>query len=362
MSDFNALVPEGSGDFTASILDAPMAVASSAGSDAAAYTQQAPPASEQRLLQPSAILSTPPQYMYYSGKYLSWSDFSATFPGNQPGMWIERAVGWTTYATLPWGGWARELLYVPTPSPVELYEVYPGGYVIAYNLGSVQPGYYTIWYYADGPGRHRSMIVTNSGYSNQVIIDVYGSLSPSPQPKPDPQKECAARGWPCYWHDGYCDCRVAPNPVAECEARGWPWVWQDGECKNMSPAPNPVAECEKKQGCTWANGECQCFNPVPNPVDECESNPLCHYADGQCYCTGGGGSEKQNCEANPLCDYVNGQCYCRGEGDSSGSMIDPVENPVSQCEGNGCRWVDGQCLCTGLGSSGSSGDDGDYSS
>jgi hypothetical protein len=351
LSDFDALVPQSSADIAASDLGAPQAAASNAGTEVAAYTQQAPPTADLRALQPSAILSNPPRYMYYSGKYLSWSDFSVKFPSNQPGLWIERAVSWSTYATLPWGGWARELIYVPTASPVTMYEIYPDGYVIAYSLGFVQPGYYNIWYYADEPGRHRSMIATNSGYSNQVIIDVYGAIgtiiTPKPTPQPDPQKACEAKGWPWQWVNGECvNVGPAPNPVAECEAKGWPWQWVNGECVNVGPAPNPVAECEK--------------------------NPLCHYVDGQCLCTGAGDTEKQNCEANPLCDYVNGQCYCRG-GEAqpmpgpvpnpNPEPFNPAPNPVSQCESNpGCQWSNGQCLCTGLGSSNSGGDDGSDSS
>lgn len=351
LSDFNALVPQDSLNIEASDLGAPQAVAANAGTDVAAYTQQAPPAAMQKTLQPSAILTNPPRYMYYSGKYLSWNDFSATFPSNQPGLWIERAVSWSTYATLPWSGWARELIYVPAASPVTMYEIYPDGYVMAYSLGFVQPGYYTIWYYADEPGRHRSMIATNSGYSNQVIIDVYGTIGTiiTPKPTPDPQKECAARGWPWVWQDGKCqNMGPAPNPVAECEAKGWPWQWVNGECINVGPAPNPVAECEK--------------------------NPLCHYVDGQCLCTGAIDTEKQNCEANPLCDYVDGQCYCRGDNDQpmpgpvpnptpEPEPFNPAPNPVSQC-GSGCYWSGSQCVCTGMldTNSNSGGNDGTYSS
>ena len=113
--------------------------------------------------------------MYYNGDYLAWNDFTTTFPSNNPGLWIERAVSWTLYATMPWGGWTRELIYVPQASPVTMYEIYPSGYVMGYSLGLVQSGYYYIWYYADSPGRHRSLFATNSGYSNAVIIDVYST-------------------------------------------------------------------------------------------------------------------------------------------------------------------------------------------
>jgi len=361
LSEFDAQVPQGNANVAVSELGAPQTAAANAGTEVAVYSQQAPPAAKQKTLQPSAILSNPPRYMYYGGQYLSWNDFSVAFPSNRPGLWIERAVSWSMYATLPLGGWTQELIYVPTATPVTMYEIHPSGFVTAYDLGYSQPGYYALWYYADEPGRHACMIVTNSGYSNQVIIDVYGFVGTvitqkvNPTPKPDPQKEC--------------------------EAKGWPWAWQDGKCMNISPVPNPVAECEKKEGCTWANGECQCFTPVPNPVAECESNPLCHYVDGQCLCTGGGDTEKQSCESNSLCDYVNGQCYCRG-GETQ-PMPGPVPNPNPEpfnpapnpspepfnpapnptC-GSGCYWSGSQCVCTGMmgGSSNSGGGDVDAGS
>lgn len=338
LSEFNAQVPQDSLGASLSELGAPKTAATIAGSDVAVYSAQVPPSAKQKTLQPSAILSKPPKYMYYGGQYLPWSKFSVAFPGTQPALWIEKAVSWSMYATLPWRGWTQVLIYVPTASPVTMYEIHPYGYVTAYELGFSQPGYYTLWYYADEPGRHTCMIATNSGYSNQIIIDVYGTYAIgvrriNPTPTPNPQKEC--------------------------EARGWPWVWQNGACVNSRPAPNPVAECEAKEGCTWANGECQCFKPVPNPVAECESNPLCHYVDGQCLCTGGNtDTKRQSCESNPLCDYFNGQCYCRGA-----KNIDPMPSPSPEpfnpapnpsC-GPGCYWSGNQCVCTGMMGSSNSG-------
>ncbi len=81
------------------------------------FTEQAPPTADLNKLMPSAVLNSPPRFMYYNGNYLPWNDFSTTYPSNSPGLWIERAVGWTLYATLPRGGWTRELIYVPQASP-----------------------------------------------------------------------------------------------------------------------------------------------------------------------------------------------------------------------------------------------------
>jgi len=317
ITQFNALVP--SGNLESAFVDsgAPQATSVDAGTEVAAYTNQAPTATDLKTLMPSAVLSNPPRYMYYNGDYLAWNDFSTTFPSNNPGLWIERAVSWTLYATMPWGGWARELLYVPQTSPVIMYEIYPGGYVMGYNLGTVQSGYYYIWYYADSPGRHRNLFATNVGYSNAVIVDVYSSaIGPVPKPAPDPRKECEARSsdtQTCEWRDGRCQCY-------------------------MKPAPNPVADCEARssdtQTCEWRDGDCQCYmKPAPNPVAECESNPLCDYVDGQCYCRGFNPEPMPGPVPNP---------------NPEPEPFNPAPNPVADCP-DGCYYANGRCNCMGAG-------------
>ena len=104
---------------------------------------------------------------------------------------------------MPLGGWSRELLYVPIASPISMYDIYPSGFVMRYNLGVVQPGYYYLWYYADTPGRHVDVFGTSSGYSNKVIVDVYTMytfsvtkpMPPKPVP-PDPQERMREEGVP----------------------------------------------------------------------------------------------------------------------------------------------------------------------
>jgi hypothetical protein len=348
ISDFSALVPLSNVQDAFVDTGAPQATSTDSGTEMAVYTEQAPPTTDLKKLMPSAVLTSPPRYMYYNGDYLAWNDFTTTFPRNKPGLWIERAVSWTLYATLPWGGWTRELIYVPQASPVTIYEIYPSGYVLGNNLGLVQPGYYYIWYYADAPGRHSSIFSTNSGYSNQVIIDVYGATGtiitpkPTPTPKPDPQKEC--------------------------QAKGWPWQWVNGECTNVGPAPNPVAECEKNPLCHWADGQCLCTGDIDPEKQKCEANPLCDWVNGQCYCRGLDPEPMPGpvpnpvaeCEANPLCDWVNGQCNCRGldpepipgpvpNPNPDPEPFNPAPNPVAECQQSGCQWANGECDCTGPG-------------
>ncbi|MCK9565487.1 MAG: hypothetical protein M0Q43_05500 [Methanothrix sp.] len=287
ISEFSALDSANDLEGTFVDADAPLATSQDAGTEIAAYTEQAPPVTDLKTLMPSAILDSPPRYMYYNGDYLAWNDFTTTYPLGNPGLWIERAVSWTLYATLPWGGWTRELIYVPQASPVTMYEIYPGGYVLGYNLGLVQSGYYYIWYYADAPGRHRSLFSTNSGYSNAVIIDVYSPII-RPVPTPDPKSECEARSsdtQTCEWRDGSCQCymKPAPNPVAECENNPL-CDYIDGQCLcrglNPEPMPGPVPNPNPEP-------EPEPFNPAPNPVADCPDG--CYWANGRCNCMGLGG-------------------------------------------------------------------------
>lgn len=287
MSQFMAL---GIDEEAVAATGAPVAEAVDQGGELAAYTENAPPESDLGKVLPFDIDTYYPMYIFYDGGYLGWNEFISVFPSIQPGLWVERAAGWSWYAALPLGGWTQELIYLPKPSPVTLYEIYPGGFVRAYYMGPAQAGYHLIWYYADSPGRHMSILATSSGYSNVVVVDV-----PAPAPQPSPREECESRSTStqiCEWRDGRCQChmRPAPNPVAECEERGCQWY--DGGCH--CEAPDPREECERNPQCDYVNGNCYCRGlnpepspaPVPDPVAECEANPTCHWSDGRCYCMG----------------------------------------------------------------------------
>ena len=93
-----------------------------------------------------------------------------------------------------------------------MYESYPGGYILGYNMGVVQPGYYYIWYYADTLGRHSSIISTNAGYSNAVVVDVYPKVhySKTNPPEPSPKEECESKPY-CHWVNGQCLCTCLPS-------------------------------------------------------------------------------------------------------------------------------------------------------
>jgi hypothetical protein len=159
---------------------APQVSATESGTEIAFYTTQSPTKTELKGLMPFNAQSSPSTYVFYKGSYLGWNGFTSQFPSTSPGLWIERSVSWSWYATMPLGAYARELLYVPAPSPITLYEVYPSGFVTKYNLGFVQPGYYYIWFYADTPGRHLDVFSVTSGYSNMVVIDVYSVQQSKP--------------------------------------------------------------------------------------------------------------------------------------------------------------------------------------
>lgn len=333
ISEFSVL--DSANDLEGKFVDtgAPMATSQYAGTEIAAYTEQAPPVTDLKTLMPSAVLKSPPRYMYYNGDYLAWNDFTATYPLNNPGLWIERAVSWTLYATLPWGGWARELIYVPQASPVKMYEIYPSGYVLGYNLGLVQSGYYYIWYYADAPGRHRCLFSTNSGYSNAVIIDVYPGnyIKPNP-PTPSPKEQCEKKPY-CHWVNNQCLCTMPPLTEKQ--------------------------KCEQSANCAWVDNRCDCFMPKPEPTEKekCEQNPLCDWVNGQCLCRGLDDPEKEKCEQSANCAWVDGRCNCfmpepepvpDPVPNPEPEPFNPAPNPVADCP-DGCYWSNGRCNCMGLG-------------
>jgi hypothetical protein len=203
---------------------------------------------------------------------------------------------------------------VPAASPLTMYELYPGGFVMRYDLGFVQPGYYYIWYFADTPGRHRSVFVASSGYSNTVIIDVY-MIEPSPRPiPPSPQEKCEQKSY-CHWVNGQCQCTMPPDPERD--------------------------RCLEKPYCSWVDGHCLCTMPDPEK-EKCELDPLCDWVDGHCYCRGAIDPEQEKCEQSPNCNWANEQCLCTG--------FKPSDDPEKRkCEQNPeCSWADGQCLCRGL--------------
>ncbi len=311
----------------------PQMTATAAGTEQAFSTTQTPTNTELLTLQPFDVEASQSTQVFFKGSYLGWNGFEVQYPRASPGLWIERSGSWSWYATMPLGSWARELLYVPTASPISIFEIYPSGYVMKHNLGSVPPGYYYIWYYADTPGRHLSLFALSNSVSNAVTIDVYSI--PYQKTPIDPKKECEKNSY-CDWVNGQCLCTM-PDPVnpekEKCEQKSY-CDWVNGQCLCTMPDPvNPEKEkCEQKSYCDWVNGQCLCrgLNPIPEPDDP----------------------EKTECEQKSYCDWVNGQCLCRG--------LNPIPEPddpeKTECEQNSyCDWVNGQCLCRGLGGLGSGG-------
>jgi len=160
-------------------LDAPPAglvpevPATIAGDELAVYSSLIPPSTDLMKLIPFDAQFNQPMYIYHRGGYMVWNGFNAIFQDSVPGLWIEGSSGWSWYVTMPVGSWARELMFVPTSSPISVYEIYPGGFVLKYDLGYVQPGFYYVWYSADAPGRHTCLLSVGGQFSNRAVVDVY---------------------------------------------------------------------------------------------------------------------------------------------------------------------------------------------
>jgi hypothetical protein len=111
----------------------------------------------------------------------------------------------------------------------------------------VQGGYYYIWYYADAPGRHRSLFATNNGYSNAVIIDVFAAGDYIKPNHPTPKEQCEKKPY-CHWVNNKCLCTQPPLTEKQ--------------------------KCEKSVNCAWVNGRCNCFMPQPEPEPEPMPGPV----------------------------------------------------------------------------------------
>lgn len=146
----------------------------------AVYSQQAP-AMQMTLLSYNQSLTGS---VYSNGNYIPWSSLT---PGTNPLFWIETSMGWSWYATVPMGSFVRELMYVPTSGPVQVYEIYPSGMTQVYDLGLAQSGYSYIWFNAGAQGRYTSLFTVNGMPSNAVMIDVQTISGLSPYSATGPQ-------------------------------------------------------------------------------------------------------------------------------------------------------------------------------
>jgi hypothetical protein len=168
---------------TAQSLPALGAPGQEAGTDAAAYTLEAPPESQKEALLPYDTGAGATISVYYSGAEKDWASFSAIFPGTSPAFWVATTRGWSWYATCPLGGWVKELMYIHKTGTVKLYEIYPMGITRMYSLGWGYKGYDYVWFNGDTPGRHITIFTVNDEPSNAVFIDVTSSPPPPPKKK-----------------------------------------------------------------------------------------------------------------------------------------------------------------------------------
>jgi hypothetical protein len=141
-------------------------------SDMAEYSTQAPPTFQQMSLQPLDTRLNSPTNVYFRGSEMSWSDYSGISSLSSPLFWASTSTGWSWYAVVPLGGWSRQIVYVPVPGVMKVYETYPSGATQEYDLGSASFGYSYLWFYADVPGRHTSIFTVDGVPSNAVITDV----------------------------------------------------------------------------------------------------------------------------------------------------------------------------------------------
>ena len=126
-----------------------------------------------------------PTTIYYGGQSTSYSTYSTAF-GGVNSLWIMGSWSWTQYATCPLGSYLQLLAYSSGGGSATFYEIYESGRVDVDSYG-FWPGYNSISFYANEPGRHILLFITNNQPSNAVIIDVSsGGWPPGPGPGPSP--------------------------------------------------------------------------------------------------------------------------------------------------------------------------------
>jgi hypothetical protein len=117
--------------------------------------------------------------IYYQGSYVPWTSFTNA-RGLGAAYWVETATGWAWYATVPPGGWVRELMYLPAPGTVKVLEIYPTGLVQLYNFGYSSPGYKFMWFNGDTLGRH--ILLFTVGDRRGVFLPLRDRLPRGKQP------------------------------------------------------------------------------------------------------------------------------------------------------------------------------------
>ena len=150
----------------------PVTSTSTTSTATAIYYTQAPPVTQQNVVLSYDIQTAPPTAVYYNSAFMPWTSFYQVFPASSPALWVASSVGWSWYATCPVGGWAQELMYVPSTGSMQVYELYPDGTTKSVDYGFVAPGYKYVWFNADTPGRHIDVVTVSSIPSNYVTIDV----------------------------------------------------------------------------------------------------------------------------------------------------------------------------------------------
>jgi hypothetical protein len=145
----------------------------------AEYSTQAPLSSQQMSLVSLDTSTSRPRSVYLRGDQMSWNDYAGISSQASPIFWAATSSGWTWSASLPLGSWSRQIIYVPMPGNLRIYETYPSGLTKTYDMGFAYPGYSSIWFYADVSGRHVSTFTVGGVPSNSITTDVIRSTIPA---------------------------------------------------------------------------------------------------------------------------------------------------------------------------------------
>ena len=149
------------------------------------YYSTSAPTSGGSGVQQYMISGNEPTTVFYGGQSTSYSTYRSMYSGINS-LWIMGSWSWTQYATCPLGSYLQLLAYSSAGGSTTFYEIYESGRVDVDSYG-FWPGYSSISFYANEPGRHILLFIANNQPSNAVIIDVSsGGWPPGPGPGPSP--------------------------------------------------------------------------------------------------------------------------------------------------------------------------------
>ena len=117
---------------------------------------------------------TPSSVYYGAGVGLPYTQYASIVSSKTNDLWIQGATNWTQYVVTPVGTWLQLVANAPVGGPAGFYEIIQTDTTSPkYKTYQFNPGYNTMNFNADQPGRHMLYFVVNNQPSNVVVVDAF---------------------------------------------------------------------------------------------------------------------------------------------------------------------------------------------